>query len=758
MARNMNKKPFLSDDDLARQIGKMVNDAVGFSNDNIATKQEESLNQYLRKPMAGDAAISNRSKYIVPKVLEHTDWMTAQVIRVFDSQKKVVEFLPNRPDQEELAEQQTDVANFVARDLNSHVAWLYPWVKNSNMTGLGIVTVAFNAVTDELLPEMVKGVTDEQLVFFTEQEKAGKIIIAEAGDPYSAPQPPADPNNPDPMAALAQLMPRPEVRDLKIRRIRTQRRMNIVNVAPENFIVSKDADFDQQTGGIRAKLQGHRAVVGRKALLEQGYDAEKVEAIPSANDIADGIAVRRAERVDYDQGISDVEDEVFVYEIYTFMAIDTEKRRHYRITLAGDLANNPIVLRHEEVSKFYPYAAFCPFPTPNTLFGQGIADRVGPEQELLSKMQRGIIDNLNMHVHPIRVVNPDITRFDDALALGPGVAIRSSDPSAGINFINTPFTGAAALPVMEQIRETTELTTGVGGSMMSVNASDMQNTTATATSQRANASQLLVETICRHFADSGYRYLFRVIIDLLMQFPDDAEALITRLTGKYTQMRIDEWDPELDVSATVAFGVMNKDGNQMSLQMILGNQMMAMERQMPFVTPQNVYETLVRMAENAGFKNANAFFVDPSTLPPPPPPEPPQPSPDTLGLIEVERAKAELRAQSDEADRRFEAQKLILENDRIRDLAFADLEVKRAEIAAKYGAQVNMALIKAEQDTKRTDIDFAIAEQDAQVQLQAAREQERAEEQQAEAQAQEQAMQALQALQGGAMQQMPPQQ
>lgn len=740
-----NKKKFLSDDDLARKIGSLVNEAVGFSTDNIALKQEEAIKQYLRKPMAGDASIKGRSKYIVPKVLEHTEWMTGQIIRVFDTQKKVVEFLPSRPDQEALAEQQTDVANFVARDLNSHVAWLLPWVKNAAITGLGIVMVDFKAHKEELLPQLVKGVTDEQLVFFKEQEEAGKIIIEEASEPYSAPPAPADPNNPDPMAAFAHLMPQPQLYDLKIRHIRTQRRMNIVNLAPENFIVSKDADFDQQTGGIRAKLQGHKAVVGRQMLIEQGHDVEKIKGIPSASDETSGISVQRASVLNFDQGISDIEDEVFVYEIYTFMAIESEKRRHYRITLAGDIQSNPVVLGYEEVSKFYPYAAFCPFVTPNTLFGQGIADRVGPEQELLSKMQRGIIDNLNMHVHPIKVVNPDVTRFDDALNLAPGAAIRSTSPDAGINFISTPFTGASALPVMEQIRETAELTTGVGGAMMSINASDMQNTTATASSQRANASQMLVEMVCRHFADTGYRYLFRIIIDLLIQYPDDAEALITRLLGKYEKMLVDEWDPELDISATVAFGVMNKDGNMMSLQMILQNQFTAMERQMPFVNQQHIYETLVRIAENAGFKNANAFFQDPATIPPPPPPQPPQPSPDTLGLIEVEKAKAELRAQSEREKREFEAKKLIMENDRIRDLAFADLELKRAEIAAKYNAQVNMAAIKAEQEAKRMDMDFASAEQDAQVQMQVAREQNR----QQQAQADQEAAAAMQqAMQG----------
>ena len=741
------KKKALSDAEIASKVSLVVRDAVSFSTSHLANKSEQALRYYKREALPGDEKQNARSKWVSPDVMERVDWLTASMIRTYDSQAEVVQFLPNGPEDEPLAKQQTEVANFVVRSKNSHVAVLEPWIKNGCITGLGIAMVEFRSCTEESLPELLKGVSDEQLVDFTAQEEAGKIVIVEAGEPYQA-LPPAPGQNVPPQAqALVQALS-PMVRDIKVRRVKRMRTMNIVNLPPEDFIVSKDAQFDQQTGGIRAAIQGHRRSIAREDLVEQGFDAEKVKSIPSATDKSEGIALERSSETDYDQGVGEVTDDVTVYEIYTFMKIDGDKRRHYRITLAGDIENMPVLLDYQEVSKFYPYAAFCPFPVPNTLFGYGIADRIGDDQVLLSKMQRGVINSLNMHIDPIKVINPETTNLDDALNLFPGAVIRSSDPAGGISYNQPPFAGAAAMPVIEQIKQTLDFTTGVGGGMMAVNASDLQNTTATATSQRANASQLIVEMICRHFADTGYRYLFKVMIDLFVQHPEDAQAYISRLTNNYVPIKVDEWDPDMDVTATVAFGVMNKDFNAATLQTILGQQLQMMQAGMRFVTPENVFATVTKLVENAGFKNPGAFWTDPATLPPPPPPAPPQPSPDTLGLIQVERVKAELKAQSDAAEREFKLIELRVEDDRKRDEMQQDFALKQAEIQAKYAAQVDIARIQMEQARQRNDVDFAIQTQQS---MQAAAERQQQAQQQQEQIAQTQLAQQMQA------QQMPPQ-
>ncbi|UVV67077.1 portal protein [Brucella anthropi] len=718
MAKNTISKK-VDEQALANRFAGLVQGAVGVSSAKIADKNTAALKYYMREPFPfdldknGNPIRDAKSKYVSSDVQERTDWAVGQGVRIFDNQWQVVSFSPNEPNDQPIADEMTEVCNFIMRNKNSHVAILSPWLTNGFLTGLGIAMVELRKDREELLPEMVKGLTDIQLVQIEQQEEAGKIIIEERGDPYFPDTPPPT-NLPPELAALAQQM-QPQVRDIKIRKVRENVSINIRSLPPEDFIVSRDADIDEQTGGIKATLQGHKRVISRADLIDMGFDKAKVDKIPLSESDLEGMAQERALITDYDtSGVTG--DEVTVYEIYTFTAIEDKKRRHYRITLAGDLETKPVLLHYEEVSKFYPYAPFVPFPIPNTLFGEGMIDRVGPTQKLVSQIIRAQHDNLNKYVDPMVVINPEVTRHDDLLNPYPGKVIRSEDPTAGISWVQPPFTAMQAQPIIDNLKTELDYTTGVGGSLASVNASDLQNTTATANAQRASSQQMLIEKVCRHFADTGYRYIFRVIIDLLANNPEEAQRLVTRLTGKFTPIRIDEWDADMDITANVAFGVTDKMGNAANLQAILALQMQL--QPMGLANPQTIYATATKLAENAGFKNAGMFFIDPSTLPPPPP-APPPPDPNAALIAEM-KLKAEVDAKSKAAEYEFEMRKLYVENDLKRDQMAQDLELKRAEIEAKYQAEVNVAKIQAEQDRRRTDVDYAIALNEAQTQLQQA--------------------------------------
>lgn len=714
MATDKNKKTIANEADTVAKIKRMALEAINVSDDNITAKQAKSFRLYMRKPMPGDDKFEGRSKYVSDEVKSAVDWSVATVARVFDSQREPVSFQPNTatPQDQALAKQMTQVVNFIMRDKNKHVGMLMPWLKNGFMTGLGVTTVSFRPCVEQSLPKTLKGVTQQALVQLHDQEEAGEIEIVAVDGPYK----PELPANAVPI--MADLIP--EVYDVKLRKNKRIVELEIENLPPEDFIVSKDAKFDQQTGGIKARLQGHRRVVSRADLLEQYPDAKaKVNAIPSAVDKDDELALERSAGLDHEQGIGDVNDDVFVFEVYTKMAIDDDKPRHYRLTLGGDISNHCVLLDHVEVSKFYPYAAFCPYPLPNTLFGEGIADRIGPEQNYISKMMRFVFDDLAWSANPIKVIDPNLTNPNDALNLYPGATIRSEDPEAGIKWASRQFTGGNSLSVIQSVSGKLDFATGVGPNMISINASDLQNSTATAASQRANSSQLFMELICRWFAETGYAYLVKLIVDALISNPEDAQLFIQRLTDNFVPMQVDDWDPDMDVSANVAFGVMNKDFNAAMLGQILGQQMQAM--QMGLVSPEKISNTLTKIVENAGFTNPYDFYLTAEEIQAKQAADKaaaaqqqPQISPDTQGLIQIEQTKAQLRAQSDEASREFEMRKLIVQNDLDRDRMAQDREIKIAEIQARFGAQVDIARLNAEQAARRNDVDLAMADIDQQ--------------------------------------------
>ncbi len=659
-------------------IAVKLKDAVNFSNSNIATSYETALKYYHRAYLPGDDKIKGRSKWVSPEVQQRVDWSVASMIRIFDSPENVCEFLPFGPEDEAIARQQTSVVNWILKTKNSHLSFLQPWLQNGFICGLGIITAEFTTETIEGLPRTIKGIPDAQLLAFDQQEEAGQIVIEEASKPYLN------------EAGMS-------VRDLKIRAVRRNPVFNVLSVAPEDFIISRDAKIDPETGGIAAKLQGHRKIVSKAALLEMGYDAEKVSKIALASSKSDGIALERSKDLDGDQGISGDDVEVFV--VYCRMKID-KKARHYRFTLAGGI-EKPVLLDYEETTRFYPYAPFVPFPQADTLFSMGIADKIGDDHILITRLNRAIIDDLHSHVNPTKIVNPDAVNLDDLLNVHPGSIVRSNDPQAGISYSIPPFAGGDAMPVIANLSNSLDFTTGVGPQMVSLNASDLQNATATAVNQRNNSSQLLVEMISRYFADTGYAYLIRIVIDQLLQKPEEAQEFIARLTNNFVP--IDEFTPELDVTTSVAFGVMSRDQSAAALNNLLAQQMQAMQAGLPIANAQNIYNTLSKLAETAGFKNSSLFFVDPSTLPPPLPQQPPVDP--NAGLIEMEKVKAQLKAQSDEADRNFEMQKLVAQLQQQQSEFREEMELKSKQQEQNYLLKL-MELDKkySQPDTPLSDI------------------------------------------------------
>ncbi len=668
------------DEAILNSITPQLKQAVTWSNSNIANKQEQALKHYKREPLPGDDKLKGKSKWVSPKVQQATDWCAAQLFRIFDSPQSVVEFCGIGPEDEAIAKQMNDTVGWILRTRNSSAAYLQPVFQDSLLTGLGVLTAEFTVETEESLPRLLKGVPNEHLVALNQQEEQGLIVIEEVGKPTTIP---------GPMGPI-------ETRDLKIRTIKRIPRFAILPVAPEDLIISADAAFDPETGGILAKVQGNRKNVTRSDLLEMGFDREKVKELPAAEAKSDGIALERSKDLTPQMGLGP--EDVTVYTIYTKLKIGKDRKsRLWRLTIGGDLENRPVLLDHTEVS-LAPFAAFVCFPISHQLWGLGAADRLLDDHTLISKLYRGVLDSLSQSVNPIKVVNPDTTNVEDLLNSHAGAIVRSTDPSGGISYNKAPFAGADAIPVIDQLSRSLDMSTGTGESMLAIDASDLQRTSATAANLRSNASQLLIEGISRHLADTGYRYLTRIVISLLIDNPDEAAELFTRLTNQ--AIALDQFDLTFDLVTSVVFGTMSRDQSQGNLTNLLNQQYQALQAGLPIVNAQSIYSTLTKLVEGQGLKNTAPFLVDPSTLPPPPAPQPPPPSEAEI-MAQAERLKAELKAQADAADQQFQMSKLALELDLKRDQMAQDFELKRAEIEAKYAAQVDVERLKLEQAAMR---------------------------------------------------------
>jgi hypothetical protein len=188
------------------------------------------------------------------------------------------------------------------------------------------------------------------------------------------------------------------------------------------------------------------------------------------------------------------------------------------------------------------------------------------------------------------------------------------------------------------------------------------NHTATGMNIITNRADMRIELIARNFAENGVKQLFLKILELISKYQDKAERI--KATGGWVDIDPREWKNQFHLSVNVGLGTGNKDQIIQNLNAL--GAAMGQAAQAGVVKPENVYKAGVKLAETLGFSNPEQYFTDPATQPPPE--EKPDPQIETAkAMMEIERLKTEAKIAQDQ-------QKLE-----------ADIQMKREELAAKYG-------------------------------------------------------------------------
>jgi len=109
----------------------------------------------------------------------------------------------------------------------------------------------------------------------------------------------------------------------------------------------------------------------------------------------------------------------------------------------------------------------------------------------------------------------------------------------------------------------------------------------------------------------------------------------------------------------------------------------------PLVTPAQYANTLRKMVELSGFKDASQFFnAIPADYQPPQATQPQKPSPEEmLAQVQVQSIQADIQKKA--AELQLEQQRMVMSDDRERDKIETDRFIKLRELELKYGAVIN---------------------------------------------------------------------
>ena len=675
--------------DLVGVIKSEMDDAKDFIHQ-VGAERAESTEYYLGTEPEGTSSM--QSEFVSTDVRESVLFMLPSIMRTFFGTKKIVEFVPKGPEDIEVAQQQTDYINYVIQQKNPGFQVLYDVFKDALVRKTGFVKVFWDdsvtATTHEFTnidPQSYQALIMDKNVEVIEESVTQETIITM-----------------DPMTGEEVTQEIPASYDLKIRRLKPKDQVCIESVPPEEVLISRHAR-DIET----ASYVAHRMIKSVSDLVAMGYDQEEMEQYAGYGGSAlDPESYEEQEaRNPFDNMVyPDRNDaggkDVLYVEHYLYYDYDDDGiDERIKVCTAG---NGLEVLNVEPLDEL-PICMFCPDPEPHTAIGSCPADYLKPIQAAKSQIMRDTLDSLGHSIFPRMGVVEGQVNIDDVLNTDIGQPIRMRAPGMVQPFA-VPFVGKEAFPVLGYLDEAKENRTGVSKASAGLNAEALQSTTSAAVTATMSGAQGRVELICRHFAEGGLKTMFKTVNNLVIKHQEAQDVF--RLNGKFIPVDPRYWDSDKDMVVNVAiskssdeekFGVLTQvAGKQEQILQLLGPQN-------PLVSMQQYANTLTRMIELAGFQDAQSFVNTEVPPMPPQPQEPPKPDAAEM-LAQAEAMKAQVSAQKAMIDAETDRMKIIMDDDRQRDIEEAQLRVKALELQAKYGAQINIAEINAIMERDREGI------------------------------------------------------
>tara|TARA_R100001369_G_scaffold4312_2_gene12554 strand:- start:543 stop:2759 length:2217 start_codon:yes stop_codon:yes gene_type:complete len=668
-----------SDDsrELVNIIDSHINDSLGFISTETQLERATALEYYLREPYGNE--VEGRSQIVTGEVAEVVDGALPQVMKVFTTNSKAVEFEPVNAGDGALAEQVTAYVNHIFYKDNNGFEIMHDWFKDGLLQKVGVVKAYWNDKKD-VTTEKYENLTEDELAMLmqdeeievVEQEEVEEIIEQDPQpmiDPQTG-QPPVDPMTGQPMMdemGMPMMMEVPPIVNIyynvKCKKTKDFSKVKIENVAPEEFLIDKRATTIED-----AEFVAQRSLVTRSDLIAMGYDPKVVETL-STGDTLDFTPERTARFGAGEEpfGTNNSDDEsmerVEYYECYVRTDLDEDGIAElHRVCYADNQ-----VLMHEECD-YVPFHSVCPIPIPHKFFGQSLADRAMDLQLIKSTVTRQMLDNLYLtNNYRVGAVEGQVN-LDDLLTSTAGGVIRIKNPNALVP-MTVQSSASQSFPMLEYLDSVQAKRSGVSDAQQGLNPDILSNVTATAVSAMTSASQGKLELIARIFADTGVSSLFKGILALICKYQN--KERIIKVHNNFVPMNPREWSTQYNLTVNVGLGTGGKQEQLATMQMILQKQEEVIKGyglNNPLVNIKQYRDTLAKFVNMAGFKDDSAFLMEVSeeqamAMAKQAAEAPEKDDPNTAAakiLAEVEREKAQMQMQAKMAQLELEKQKTEL--------------------------------------------------------------------------------------------------
>lgn len=642
----------LTDSELAALIRSELYDSAGYHQSELSASRRNALDRYLGRPYGDEEA--GKSSVVSRDTLEVVETILADLIPIFAGTDNYVTFEPNDPDDAPAAEQETEYVNYVVSKECDGFQVFHDWFKDALLSKNGVCTWWWEE-NERTEVETYRRLTDEELQ---------AVLSDDGAEPVEHSQYTEQAEIPDPMTGQT-LITEVTLHDVRIARTFPRGEPKIYVIPPEEFYISRNARSIEE-----ATFCAYRFRKTVSELRDAGYSESDIERLNTTEDEdnADWQSedyyrdVHLDANSDMDEESEDSMRRVWLYTCYVRADYDGDgKAELRRVVYAQD-----IIFENEPVDHDMPFASLCPVPMPHRFHGQSVADLVEDIARIKTTLWRQMLDNVYLSNNPMKEVVSGQVNIDDLLTARVGGLVRTKQPGMVREIVTTPMV-APALQALEFTDQVREHRAGISRYNQGLDP-DTLNKTATGVQLIQNAAMKRVEMIARIFAETGVKRLFLGIHEMLQKNQNKEQVI--RLRNQWVSVNPSEWRRRENMTVTVGLGTGNKDQQLLHLNTILAFQEKAMAGGLSLVTEKNIYNALSKLVENAGLKDPELYFTDPTQAAQQPQPEQQDPTVAALEMQaqveaqrnQVEMQKAQMQSQTKQAElesrERIEAAKL----------------------------------------------------------------------------------------------------
>ena len=691
----MTKGKPLTDSELSSILHSEISSSLGYIGSDVTSQRQKSLEYYFGEPFGNEQ--EGRSQVVSTDVSDVIESILPTLLRTFAASDDVVRCDPVSSEDEEVAKQASDYLNYVFNKDNDGFVALYTLFKDALIQKNGIAKIYWDT-SEKREQETYEKLSEDEYIMLIDEDGVEVKEHSEYADQdaITAKQKMMEQTDDPMLMQQIEDAPTPMLHDCVITRIETYGKVKIETIPPEEFLIERRAKSLQD-----ANFLAHRTTVTRTELIEAGFDADIVSRLPS--DVADKYneeKIARHRNLDYDFDSNSGEastDEITIFECYSRIDVEGDGIAKLRkITIAG---TGGYEILDNELCDSIPFVSLTPIMVPHRFFGRSVSEMTEDLQLIKSTVMRQLLDNMYLTNNNRVAVMDGQVNLDDLLTNRPGGVVRTKgSPGQVMMPMQTQTINQQAFPLLEYLDTVREQRTGITRYSQGMDA-DSLNKTATGVNVILTQAQMRVELIARIFAETGVKDMFTKIFELVVKHQD--KERIIKIRNTFVPFRPMEWRNRCNISINVGLGTGSRDQQLAILNNILQTQLKALELQGtpagPMVNLRNIYNTLSKIVENAGLKNAGLFFTDPDVgMQQMPPPQPPQPT-------EFEKV-SQLQVQGENYRKQIDSEIRIKELEKGYQEMILKFETRIKELELQYGTKINEAEIRRDATLAKEDL------------------------------------------------------